>query len=265
MARPNCIQLFKEEPIPILYEDRSILAIDKPAGWMLVPFSWQRTNRNLQAAIVSSIGAGHFGARSRGIRFLKYIHRLDAETTGILLFAKSQGALDSFGDLFETRRVEKIYLAVTDVEPAQTAWTCRLKLGPHPEQHGLMRVDKQGKDAETAFRVVASAGGLRLIEARPATGRQHQIRIHLAESGCPIMGDELYGRAEDVRMGLRAVGLACCDPFTRRPVNIRAPWAEFMENFGFAPDVYQLKFQSLPSLPRRAENIPLTKPQRGRR
>ena len=261
MATDNFIKLFKEEPIPILYEDRSILAIDKPAGWMLVPFSWQRTNRNLQAAIVSSIGAGHYWARSRAIRFLKYIHRLDAETTGILLFAKSQGGLDSFGELFETRRVEKIYLAVTDAEPEQAAWTCRLPLGPDPAQHGLMRVDKQGKDAETAFRVVASANGLHLIEARPSTGRQHQIRIHLAESGCPIVADELYGNPEDALMGLRAVGLAYRDPFTGRPVTIRAPVEEFLKYFGFAPEVYRLQFQSLPP---RAENSPLTNPRRGR-
>ena len=262
MARPNCIRLFKEEPIPILYEDRSIMAIDKPAGWMLVPFSWQRTNRNLQAAIQSSIGAGHFWARSRGIRFLKYIHRLDAETTGILLFAKSQGALDSFGELFETRRMEKIYLAVTDGEPKQAAWTCRLSLGPDPAQHGLMRVDKQGKDAETAFRVVASANGLHLIEARPSTGRQHQIRIHLAESGCPIVADELYGQPVDAAMGLRAVGLAFQDPFTHKPVGICAPGAEFLKYYGFATEAYRLHFQSLPS---RAEFSPLTKGQRGPR
>ena len=261
MARPDCIRLFKEEPIPILYEDRSILAIDKPAGWMLVPFSWQRTNRNLQAAIQSSIGAGHFWARSRGIRFLKYIHRLDAETTGILLFAKSQGALDSFGSLFEARSMEKIYLAVTDVEPKQAAWTCHLPLGPDPGQHGLMRVDKLGKEAETEFRVVASAGGLHLIEARPSTGRQHQIRIHLAESGCPIVADELYGRLVDAAMGLRAVGLAYLDPFSRRPVAIRAPVAEFLKYFGFGADVYRLYFQSLPP---RAEVSPLTKKQTGR-
>src|SRR6516162_1526541 len=139
MAKPGCIQLFKEEPIPILHDDRSVLAIDKPAGWMLVPFTWQRTNRNLQAAITSSIGAGHFWARSRGIRFLKYIHRLDAETTGILLFAKSPGALDAFARLFQTRQVEKIYLAVTALKPRQAAWTCSLPLGPQPQHYGLMR------------------------------------------------------------------------------------------------------------------------------
>lgn len=264
MAKPNCIELFKEAPIPILYEDRSILAIDKPAGWMLVPFSWQRTNRNLQAAITSSIGAGHYWARSRNIRFLKYVHRLDAETTGILLFAKSQGALNSFGDLFESRGVEKIYLAVTDVAPKQVAWNCRLPLGPHPEQHGLMRVDPRGKEAETAFRLVASAGGLHLIEARPHSGRQHQIRIHLAESGCPIVGDELYGRGAEDTMGLRAVGLAYRDPFTHRPVAIRAELTVFLEYFGFPADVYRLQFQSLPPSISRPENRPLTSPRRGR-
>jgi RluA family pseudouridine synthase len=265
MARPDNIQLFKEEPIPILYEDRSILAIDKPPGWMLVPFSWQRTQRNLQAAITSSIGAGHYWARSRNIRFLKYIHRLDAETSGILLFAKSQGALDSFGDLFEQRRMEKIYLAVTDVEPERMAWTCNLPIAPDPQQHGLMRVDKHGKEAETEFRVVASANGMHLIEARPATGRQHQIRIHMAASGCPIVADEIYGEPEDAAMGLRAVGLAFADPFSRRHVTISAPVAEFLKYFGVAPDAYRVEFRSLPTLPVRVENRPLTQKQTGRR
>ena len=241
MAKPAFIQLFKEQPIPILYEDRAILAIDKPAGWMLVPFSWQRTNRNLQAAITSSIGAGHFWACSRGIKFLKYIHRLDAGTTGILLFAKTQGALDTFGDLFESREVEKVYLATTLFEPQQAEWTCRLRLGPHPQEHGMMRVDRNGKEAETSFRVVASFDGVHLIEARPLTGRQHQIRIHLAESGCPIIGDELYGQAEDAMMGLRAVGLAYRDPFTGKRVAIRAPTNEFLNYFGFDRETFNLK------------------------
>src|SRR6185436_826943 len=112
MARPNVIELGDEVSIPILYEDRAVLAIDKPAGWMLVPYSWDRTGRNLQLAISSSILGGEFWARSRNLKFLKYVHRLDAETTGILLFAKSQGAVHTYGDLLETRQMEKIYLAV---------------------------------------------------------------------------------------------------------------------------------------------------------
>ena len=101
------LELGSGERIPILYEDRSVIAIDKPAGWMLVPTTWQRTQRNLQTAIVSSIAAGHFWARSRGLKFLRYIHRLDAETTGVLLFGKTPGAVRSYGELFESRDMEK--------------------------------------------------------------------------------------------------------------------------------------------------------------
>src|ERR1044071_6733137 len=129
MAKSNVIELPGVEPIPILYEDRSVLAIDKPRGWMLVPFSWQKTNRNLQAAITSSIAAGDFWARSRNLKFLRFVHRLDADTTGVLLFAKSPGAVRTYGDLFESRKMEKIYLAAVRGVPKQTQWTCRLKLG----------------------------------------------------------------------------------------------------------------------------------------
>lgn len=247
MAKPNCVELFDEEPIPILHEDRSVLAIDKPPGWMLVPLSWQRTQRNLQAAIFSSIGAGHFWARSRNIRFLKYIHRLDAETSGVLLFAKSPGALDSIGDLFEARKIEKVYLAVTDRPPPKPQWTCRLSLAPDPDEFGRMRVDRHGKEAETTFRTLATAHGRHLIEARPHTGRQHQIRVHLAESGSPIVGDDLYGRADGSPLGLRAVGLAYTDPFTRRPVAIRAPAGGFLAHFSFSPAAHRFDFQTLPS------------------
>src|SRR3954452_945631 len=141
MAKPDHIELPTGERIPILYEDRSVMAIDKPRNWMLVPFSWQKTNRNLQAALASSIAAGDFWARSRGLRFLRSVHRLDAETTGILLLAKSQGAVASYGDLFESRRMEKIYLAIVGGTPKEPEWTCRLKLAPDPQARGRMRVD----------------------------------------------------------------------------------------------------------------------------
>ena len=246
MPKPTCIELPGHAPMPILFEDRSVLALDKPAGWMLVPFTWQKTNRNLQAAITSSIGAGHFWARSRMLRFLKHIHRLDADTTGILLFAKSPGALQSLGELFETRRMEKIYLAVTRHPPPATAWTCRAPLAPDPRQIGRVCVDRHGKEAETHFRVLASHGGLHLLEARPRTGRTHQIRVHLAEAKCPILGDDLYAERTDEPLALRAVGLAYHDPFTRREVAIRAPREAFLAAHGFARETYRLDFESLP-------------------
>src|SRR5580692_9616306 len=113
MARTNFIELPDCEPIPILYEDRAVIAIDKPRGWMLVPHSWQKTSFNLQAAIASSIAGRDFWARSRSLKFLRHVHRLDADTSGILLFAKSPRGVETFSDLFEGRKMEKTYLAVS--------------------------------------------------------------------------------------------------------------------------------------------------------
>jgi 23S rRNA pseudouridine1911/1915/1917 synthase len=245
VAKPDHIELPTGERIAILYEDRSVMAIDKPRDWMLVPFSWQKTNRNLQAALTSSIAARDFWARSRGLRFLRFVHRLDADTTGILLLAKSQGAVASYGALFESREMEKIYLAVVSNVPKQTEWTCRLKIGQDAKEHGRMRVDaRHGKEAETHFRVLQVIHERALVEARPLTGRTHQIRVHLAESGHPVAADELYGKSRQApakrrrkpaneNLGLRAIALAYVDPFTRRRVEIRAPIEAFVREYGF--------------------------------
>jgi 23S rRNA pseudouridine1911/1915/1917 synthase len=234
VAKPSFIQLPGVEPIPILYEDRSVLAIDKPRGWMLVPFSWQKTQRNLQAALVSSIGAGDFWARSRGLKFLRFVHRLDADTTGVMLFAKSQGAMDSYSALFESRRMEKKYLAVVHGVPKKTEWICRLSLGPDEKRIGRQRVDAaNGKEAETEFRVLQVRDNKALIEALPYTGRTHQIRVHLAAAGHPCLGDDLYGKIEKCPLGLRAVWLAFPDPFTRKRIEIAARTEVFHREFGF--------------------------------
>src|ERR1051326_7834170 len=138
---------------------------------MLVPSSWQKTNRNLQMALTSSIAAKDFWARSRNLKFLRFVHRLDADTTGILLFAKSLGAVDAYGNLFESRKMEKVYLAVVHGKPKQNEWTCQLKIAPDPDAHGRMKVDsRNGKSAETGFRVLQSREDFSLIEARPFTG-----------------------------------------------------------------------------------------------
>jgi RluA family pseudouridine synthase len=241
----NYIEVGTGERFTILYEDRSVIAIDKPPGWMLVPFSWQRTGRNLHAALTSSIAAGQFWARSRNLKFLRHVHRLDAETSGILLLAKSRGAVETYGALFESRKMEKVYLAVVEGVAAQREWTCRLKLAPDPGRIGLIKADeRRGKEAETHFRVLSRREGRALIEARPITGRTHQIRVHLAESGHPVVGDVLYGKpgqrsqrnvaeTSALRLGLRAVGLSYPDPFTRRRVEIQAPTEEFLRQFGF--------------------------------
>lgn len=242
MARPNHIELGDGTIIPILFEDRSILAIDKPAGWMLVPHSWQKTNRNLQAAIVSSIGAGDFWARSRNLKFLRYIHRLDAETSGVLLFGRSYGAVETFGRLFESRQMAKAYLVVAHGSPAKDEWTCDEPIGPDPRQIGRMKVDRrEGKSAETHFRVLERGEKTTLLEATPVTGRTHQIRIHLLAGRHPVVGDDLYGpdardaARKKLPLGLRSVFLGYKDPFTHKPVRIEAPVDDFVKSFGFSP------------------------------
>jgi len=112
---------------------------------------------------------------------------------------------------------------------------------------------EEGKESETQFRVLQSNDRFTLIEAKPLTGRTHQIRVHLAESGSPIMCDELYGRVEKgYRLGLRAVRLAYKDTFTRRPVNIIAPAVWFLKEFGFSkletakPEMVALKRETKP-------------------
>ncbi|MBI2929353.1 MAG: RluA family pseudouridine synthase [Verrucomicrobia bacterium] len=270
MAKPKHIEIGDGLLIPILYEDRSALAIDKPPGWLLAPDSWDKTARNLQLALLSSINAGDFWARSRNLRFLRFVHRLDADTSGVLLLAKSPGSLQALSRLFETRQVEKVYWAVVEGIPKNDRWVCKLSLAPDPVAPDRMRVVRQSdarqdrshrrdfksqisnlrsqssnpkaqiaKPAETHFRVLNAGLSTALIEARPSTGRTHQIRVHLAVTGHPVVSDVLYGsgrvrdQAEPSPIALRAVKLAYHDPFTKRRVEIRAPTDQFTRQLGF--------------------------------
>ncbi len=96
----------------------------------------------------------------------------------------------------------------------------------------------QGKRLKLTLKVLETRGKFTLVEAKPVTGRTHQIRVHLLESGSPIIGDDLYGRLErNLPLGLRAKDLAYSDPFTKRRVEIHAPMEEFLEEFGFTPSV----------------------------
>ena len=242
MAKPKQIELPDDTVLPIVYEDRCVLAVDKPRGWMLAPDHWDQTGRNLQLALASAVAHGDYWARSRNIRFIRYIHRLDADTSGLLLLAKSMGVLEALSALFETRQVEKHYLAVVRGRPKQPEWTCTEPIAAVEGAPGFMRVDaRRGEPAETHFRVLQTGADRALVQAHPTTGRTHQIRVHLLASGHPVLGDVLYGpeRAQVqegfARLALRATRLAYRDPFQKRVISISAPTEPFLREFGFGP------------------------------
>jgi 23S rRNA pseudouridine1911/1915/1917 synthase len=234
MAKTDFVELPGGIPVPILYEDRSVLAIDKPAGWMLGPEDEEHARRNLHLGLTAGIDAGEWWARCRNLKYIRFIHRLDAPTTGVLLMAKSPGVIPPFTRLFASRNIGKVYLAITDGIPQQSEWRCDLPLGPEPGYPGRHQVDPvAGKEASTLFKVLGTRGSHALVEARPHSGRTHQIRLHLLAAGCPVTGDLLYGRHHPAGLGLRAVEMTYQDPFTGKPVRIRAPREGFSEAFGF--------------------------------
>lgn len=227
VAKPRDIELGDGTVIPILYEDRSVLALDKPAGWLMVPTSWEKTARNLQLALESSINGRDFWARSRNIRFLRFVHRLDADTSGAVLFVRSYGAIAAYSELFESRKVQKTYLAVARGVPKQTDWRCTDPIKSARSE------PSEPKDAQTLFRVLKSTAGTSLIAAHPLTGRTHQIRVHLASAGHPVLGDPMYGNDTSQPLALRSIGLAYRDPFTHKNIKISAPFAEFVRRYQF--------------------------------
>ncbi len=174
----------KHRDLPtVLYEDEFLLAIDKPAGLPVAPDRWNPERPNLMKYLHETLGPA-----------IANVHRLDAGTTGVFLCTKTRPALTALARDFEHGRVRKLYLALVRGSPSESSFTIDLPLAPDPVRPGRMCVSREGgRPAETLATVLARWRGYACIEAEPRTGRTHQIRVHLAARGCPIIADSFYG------------------------------------------------------------------------
>ena len=234
--------------IPVLFEDAHLLALDKPAGLLTSPDRYDPNRPNLMKLLHAGIAAAKPWARERQLTYLSNAHRLDFETSGVILLAKTREVLVSLADMFGCEKPAKKYVALVQGEPAETEFEIDARLSPHPVKLGLMRVDpKNGKQSKTKFKVLETFPrfGYTLLQCEPLTGRTHQIRVHAAYAGLKLVGDQLYGgknlwlsrlkqdyrlkpgreeRPLISRVALHAEVLSLPHPVTGETVTIKSEW-----------------------------------------
>jgi 23S rRNA pseudouridine955/2504/2580 synthase len=209
--------------LPILYEDEAILAIDKPAGIAV------HGGSGVAHGVIESLRSMRPEAR-----FLELAHRLDRETSGVLLLAKKRSALTALHEMMRTRTMDKRYLVAVAGRFRNERQRVRAALAKHVNREGEKRVSvaEGGQEAETIFRRISRGSDASLLEAELVTGRTHQIRVHLAHLGHPVLGDDKYGDYELnhalrknglKRMFLHAASLAFTHPLTGEALRIEAP------------------------------------------
>jgi RluA family pseudouridine synthase len=180
--------------VPVLFEDAHLLALDKPADLLASPDRVTPERPSLMRLLHQAIADGKPWAAERGLTYLSNAHRLDAETTGVFLLAKSKAALIALANLFGCRKPLQQYLALVHGSPTQDQFQINAKLAAQPNVAGLVRVDpRNGKRAETRFTVVERFASQTLLRCELLTDRPHQIRAHLLNAGLRVVGDALYG------------------------------------------------------------------------
>jgi RluA family pseudouridine synthase len=201
--------------LPILFSDDHLLAVNKPAGLPTLPDGYDKT-----APCLINLLQQQFDR-------VWVVHRLDKETSGVIIFARTAEVHRTLNIAFDTREVHKVYHAITIGVSAWAEYTIDLPLRPDGDRrHRTVIDEKHGKTAVTHVRALECFAQHALIEARPETGRTHQIRAHLAALDLPLAGDVLYGGSKTIidRTALHACAIDFGHPATLEPLHIEAPY-----------------------------------------
>lgn len=221
----------------IMHEDKDILVLNKPAGLLMHPLSptWLSAP---EAALESepSLAAAlwRLGPAQRAVPRVGIVHRLDRETSGALLVAKNAAAFASLTEAFRDRRVRKIYRAIVRGRPAKKLLRVEAPIGRPPGKKRVV-VTALGRESSTEFSVVKSCAAAALVEARPLTGRTHQIRAHLSFLDHPVAGDPDFDTGgvepKPPRLMLHAYAISFAHPGTGKTVTYRAPLPKDFRDF----------------------------------
>lgn len=174
----------KKQQIPILFEDDQLIVVNKPAGLPTIPDRYDPSLPNLKARVEKTHGK------------VWVVHRIDADTTGVLCFARTAEAHRALSMQFEHREVAKTYLALVDGHPEPPEGTIDQPIGSHPTQAGKMIVSKKGKASISHYKVLETLGPGSLVEVQIETGRTHQVRVHMQYLRTPLWVDPMYGNRD---------------------------------------------------------------------
>jgi 23S rRNA pseudouridine1911/1915/1917 synthase len=227
-------------PLDVLYEDTHLLVVNKPAGMVVHPSPGNTTGTLVNALLAHCAQLSGIG----GIERPGIVHRLDKDTSGAIVVAKDDLTHRGLARQFADRQVTKRYIAVVRGAMPEAEGVIDAAIGRHPVHRQKMSTHSRvGREAVTEFRVLERFGLYTLVELRPRTGRTHQIRVHMAALGHPLLGDPTYGRSRKEpagsplahqldwfrRQALHAWTLGFRHPVTDEPIECRAPWPDDLE------------------------------------